>query len=180
MRSGVAQATQAGSDVSAAGGQLFNQAMGAYGPLGNAIRPIEQSGVSPQQLANLQTGAQQESGGALSGIQGGADLQAMRSRNAGGFGMALDEAARQKMRQDTASNLGIQQYALGRQMQGLQLGADLYGTQLSNAMKAYGLIPEDVQAAAEANRTGWFQNMTGLIGALGGAAGGAGALGVKV
>jgi hypothetical protein len=169
MRSAVAQAQQAGQQAGQTGNQLMGQAGVTGQTLTSALTPIMQSGMTPQQMNNMLVAGQQESGGALSGIQGAADLQSMRARNAGGFGMSLDEAARDKMRQDAASGLGVQNLALQRQMQGLQLGEGLYGTQLGNAMKAYGLIPEDVDAAARANQTGWFQNMTGLIGALRGA-----------
>jgi hypothetical protein len=166
MRAAQAQAQSAGQQAGATGQQLMGQAGQISQPLTSQLTQQMQAGLTPQQLNNLQVGAQQESGGALSGVQGAADLQSMRARNAGGFGMSLDEAARQKMRQDAQSNLNIQQYGLGRQMQAEQLGEKLYGTQLDAAMRAYGLQGEDIRNEIAAGQTGWFQNMTGLIGAL--------------
>ena len=166
MRSAVAQAQQAGQQAGQTGGQLMGQAgetlSGVMGPLAG----IEQQGMTPEEMNRALVAGQQEAGGAMSGVQGQANLMAARARNAGAQTMALDEAARQKMRQGSQTALNIQQMALNRQMQGLGLGADIYGRQLGGAMEAYGLIPRDIAAAAEANKTGWVQDVTGMIGAL--------------
>jgi hypothetical protein len=122
--------------------------------------------MTPQEMNNALVAAQQESGGAESGIVGQANLMAARARNPGAQTAALDEAARQKLRQDSQTALNIRQMALNRQMQGLGLGADIYGTQLRGAMQAYGLVPQDVEAAARANQTGWLQNTIGFMEAL--------------
>lgn len=166
MRSAVAQAQQAGQTAGQTGGQVLGQAGETLSEMTGPLQSIMQRGMTPQELNNALVAGQQESGGALSGIQGQANLMAARSRNAGAQTAALDEAARQKMRQDTQTALNVQNMALNRQMQGLGLGADIYGTQLKGAMQAYGLVPQDIEAAARANQTGWVQDVTGILGAL--------------
>lgn len=173
MRSAVAQATQGGQTAAQTGGQLMGAAGETLGGVMGPLQGIMRSGMTPQELNNALVAGQQESGGAESGIVGQANLMAARSRNAGAQTAALDEAARQKMRQDTQTALNVRNMALQRQMQGLGLGADIYGTQLRGAMQAYGLVPQDVEAAARAGQTGWFQNLTDFMraGAQGTAAG---------
>ena len=43
-------------------------------------------------------------------------------------------------------------------------------------LKAMGLVPEDITAAAKADSTGWVQNLTGIMDALGNMAKGAGSV----
>jgi hypothetical protein len=52
---------------------------------------------------------------------------------------------------------------------GLQGLSSLYGTNTSSMLSALGLGNNSVNAGVNAGNSGWFQNMTGLIGALRGA-----------
>lgn len=180
MRSGVAQATTAGNQAGATGNQLMGQAGQIGAPLTSALTGQIQQGMTPQQMNQALVSGAQAEGGVSSGVTGMADLEAARSRNAGANTMALDAAARTKGQQLSENALGVSQMALNRQMQAERMGSELYGTQLGAAMHAYGLIPQDVDAAARANQTGWLQNMNQTIAALGGGAQGAGALGLKI
>lgn len=166
MRSAVGLAQQGAQQAGQVGQQLQGQAGQTLQGVMDPLSGIERSGMTPQEMSNMLVAGQQETGGALSGVQGQANLQAARSRNVGGYGMALDEAARQKMRQDTQTALNIQNMALQRQMQGLGLGADIYGRQLGASMQAMGLIPQNVEAMARANQTGWVQNLFGQQGII--------------
>lgn len=109
-------------------------------------------------------------GGAASGIAGQAGLQAARSRNVGAATGALDEAAREKMR--TSAGVGLDVATKNAMVQQQQrqsaLGQleNLYGTDVGAQLKAQSLVPEDIDAWARANQTGWVQNVDQTIAAL--------------
>lgn len=64
-------------------------------------------GYSPGDLAALETGSSQAVGGSTAGAVGQGNLTAARTRNAGGFGAALDESAREGGRQLSENTLRI-------------------------------------------------------------------------
>lgn len=137
-------------------------------------------GFDPTQINELLTAAEAGAGGAAGSITGQAGLEAARTRNASGFTKSLDEAARDKDKALAASSEGI----AGQDVMGAkelnQEGAaglqGLYGTNVNAQLKAMGQQNEDVNTAIEAGKSGWLQNMTGVIGALGSAAQGAGSV----
>lgn len=120
-------------------------------------------------------------GGAASGIAGEAGLQAARSRNVGGTAGILDEAARDKMR--TSAGVGLDVATKNAMLQQQQRSSALkqlesmYGTDVSASLKAQELVPQDIDAWAKANQTGWLQNVDQTIGALGSLGTGVGAAG---
>jgi hypothetical protein len=128
------------------------------------------TGFDPTTLNNMRVGSAQALGGATSGITGEANLEAARTRNAGGFAAALDEAARQRMRQASSNELGIQtnnaNLANEKQMQAQKELAGLYGTDTSNQLKSMGLANEDLNTELGADKTGWVQNVEGGINSL--------------
>jgi hypothetical protein len=71
------------------------------------------------------------------------------------------------------------QTKLKQQQAGLQGLQGLYGTDVGAQLKAQGLVPEDINAWANANNTGWMQNVDQTISALGSLGTGAGAVGLK-
>lgn len=109
-------------------------------------------------------------GGATSGITGQANLQAARTRNSGGFGSALDAAARSRQQAAAGQSEQIagqnatlknsQQQAAASGLQGL------YGTDSGNALKALGLQGDAINAETTAGSQGWLQNTTGLISSI--------------
>ena len=118
-------------------------------------------------------------GGVNAGLTGEAKLASARTRNAGGFAPALDEAARIKSRQLGTNALNVenedarlaqekQQFAQ-KQLQGL------YGLDTTNQLKAMGLSDEAIAEELKAGQTGWQQNAMGWIQAIkpGGKVGGA-------
>jgi len=131
-------------------------------------------GFTPVQKNNMLVASQQAVGGANSGITGQANLAAARTRNAGGFARALDEAARQKGRQLSSNALGVQnedaRVALQRQQDAQHQLAGLYGTDTSAALKSMGLSDEALNTALQAGKSGWLQNTEGVIDTLTGAA----------
>jgi hypothetical protein len=74
-------------------------------------------GYSPQQLAYMNTASQQSLGGSTAGITGEANLEAARTRNAGGFQGVAGSAARASQRQLSQNALGIQKSQADVQLQ---------------------------------------------------------------
>jgi hypothetical protein len=140
-------------------------------------------GYTPEDLNNQLVASEQGAGGANAGIVGEASSRLARTRNSAGFSNVLDEAARDKTRQLSENALNIQNKSseLGQKKQMVAQGelSKLYGTDVNANLEAQGLSTKDIQTEVEAGKSGWFQNMTGLITALGGAAQGAGAMGAK-
>lgn len=125
------------------------------------------SGFTPEQVNNMMVIGAQPIGGVNSGIMGEAELGAARTRNAGGFTNALDEAARIKGRQlsDNAlqvatrnADVGLQkQQEARRQLEGM------YGVDTSNMLKAMGMSNDALQTQLAAGRQGWLQNTLNTI-----------------
>jgi hypothetical protein len=132
------------------------------------------TGFTPVQKNNMLVASQEGVGGASSGIVGQGNLAAARTRNAGGFARALDEAARQKGRQLSTNAVGIQnedaRVALQRQQDAQRQLAGLYGTNTSDQLKAMGLSDEALRTELDAGKSGWQQNAMNWINTLGGAA----------
>jgi hypothetical protein len=120
--------------------QLYGQGQG----VGSFITPqleseaVNPEGYTPQQLAYMNTAGQQSVGGSTSGITGTANLEAARTRNAGGFQGAIGSGSR-------AASKNLSQLALQTQMgqaqlqqqqkqQALQALQSLYGTDISDSL----------------------------------------------
>jgi hypothetical protein len=120
-------------------------------------------GFTPEQVNAQLVAGEQGLGGATSGLAGEAGLRAVRSRNVGSTAGTLDELAREKMR--TSSGIGLsvanRQAELQQQQreQALKQLQGLYGTDVEAGLKAQGLVPEDINAWANANKTGWLQDV---------------------
>lgn len=127
-------------------------------------------GNTPEQTNELLTYAGAGTGGTLGSVTGQANLEAARTRNASGFTKALDEAARDKAKANAGMSEGIAaQDVLGAKklnQEGAEGMAGLYGTDVSGQLKAMGLENEDIGTEIEAGKSGWLQNMTGVMKAL--------------
>lgn len=176
MRSAVAQAKNAyntSADTASQAQQNAGQVRGSLVP-GLEREAENPTGYTPEEMNNMLVAGEQGLGGAASGLKEEADLGVARSRNTAGYSNALDEAAREKMRTSSANALGVQNESAKlaqekQQKARAQLG-QIYGMDVDEMMKAQGLLPEDVNAEVNANKSGWFQNMTGMINSLSGAA----------
>lgn len=137
-------------------------------------------GFTPEQTNAMLVKGAEGAGGAASGIAGEAGLRAARSRNTGALSGVLDEAAREKMRTSAGVGLDVAtKNAMLQQQQreqALKQLQGLYGTDVEAGLKAQGLVPEDINAWANANKTGWVQNVDDTIASLGQGAAGAGKL----
>lgn len=138
-------------------------------------------GLTPEQRNTATVSGAEAIGGVNSGVKGEANLASSRTRNAGGFAPALDEAARIKSRAlatntqditnlDTSLANKKQQFAQG------ELGG-LYGNLNADQLKAMGISDEDLNTMIKAGQTGWQQNAMGWLNAFkpsGGGGGGGG------
>lgn len=137
------------------------------------------TGYAPTDLNNMLVSGAESVGGTGAATSGAARLGALRTRNAGGFAPALDEAARQRAQIGSANALGVQnanadlkQQQQARAQQEL-LG--LYGTQTHNALADMGLANQDLSTELAGGRQGWLQNTEGVIDTLGNLGKGVGA-----
>lgn len=144
---------------------------------GEATNP---QGYSPKDVSAMNTASQQSIGGSTAGAVGEGNLAAARTRNAGAFAPALDEAARSGTRQLSENALGIQQKNADLKQKQQQAGiaglGGLYGQNSDELLKALGLGNEATNTAIKSGQSGWFQNMLAAINALkpGGGGGGVG------
>lgn len=120
--------------------QLYNQGQG----VGSFITPqleseaVNPEGYTPQQLAYMNTAGQQSEGGSTAGITGQANLQAARTRNAGGFQGAIGSGSRAATK--NLSQLALQTQTAQAQLQqqqkqqALKALQQLYGTDISDSL----------------------------------------------
>lgn len=121
------------------------------------------TGFMPQDVNAMLVGGEQGAGGAASSLAGEAGLAAARSRNTGALAGTLAEIARTKGRQLSQNALDVQAMnAREKQRQrseGLRGLEGIYGTDVGAQLKEQGLVPEDIHAMLEANKTGWGKNL---------------------
>ena len=151
------------------------------------VPTFSQEATNPQgfgktDLAAMNTAAQQSEGGALGSAVGQAGTLAAANRNSGSFAPALDEASRSAGRNLSNISVGIQgenaKLKQAQQQEGIQGLSGLQGEQNSDVLSSLGLENQSTNSLVNAGNSGWFQNMTGLIGALGKGASGAADLGL--
>jgi hypothetical protein len=143
--------------------QLYNQGQGVSSFLTPQLEQEATSpqGYTPQQLAYMNTASQQSEGASTAGITGQANLQAARTRNAGGFQGAIGSGSRtaQKNLSQTALGIQTQQAQLQQQQrqQALQQLQSLYGTDIGTSL---GYLNSSTEALADENKS--HPNQEGL------------------
>ena len=132
------------------------------------------TGFTPMQKNDMLVSGAEAIGGVNSGVKGLANLETARTRTAGGFSPALDEAARIKSRAlgTNALNVSGEDARLAQEKQRFAQGelGNLYGGLNADQLKAMGLSDEAINTAINAGKTGWLQNTEGVIDTLTGAA----------
>jgi hypothetical protein len=127
-------------------------------------------GYSPTDLASMETAVRQNAGGAVAGAVSEGNLEAARTGNAGGFATALDDSVRDAMKGENAGSLAIQQSNADLKEKKRQAGIEglsgLYGTTDKDVLASLGVQNQSTQALTEAGKSGWFQNMMGMINAF--------------
>ena len=112
-------------------------------------------GYTPQQLAYMNTASQQSLGGSVAGATGEANLQAARTRNAGGYQGAIGSATRSAQRQLSTNALKVQQDQANLQQQqreqALKALQSLYGV---NSTAALGYLNSSNNALGDEARAG--------------------------
>ena len=186
MRAAQSQAANAASAAGTQAGQYESSAQAQQANLMPFLtkRLNAEHAYSPDQLNELLTAAGAGAGGATAGLTGQAELEAARTGNSAASTAALDAMARSRQQAGASQSEGVaaQDVEGARQNQQAAAGqlGSLYGVNTDAALKAMGIQNQDINTEIEAGKSGWLQNMTGMISALGNAASGAGALGFKI
>lgn len=165
--------------------------------IGATLTPqLESEAANPQgygdsAVAKMNTGIQQGTGGAIAGAVGEDGLDAERTGNRGAMQGALDESAREGMRtnSDAALKIGQADADLKAKQQQAALSGlgQLYDQNSSDELNALNAENgstnagnSSINAELASGQSGWFQNMTGFMNALGNDGMAAAKLGVKV
>lgn len=132
-------------------------------------------GFTQQQMGAQLGAAEAGAGGATSGLNTEANLASARNRNSGGFSGALDQAARTQGKTVAGASEGIAANNANLQQQQQQDAAKgLAGEQgmdQNSQLKALGLVPEDLNAQSNLNKTsGWASQLAPIIGDASGVA----------
>jgi hypothetical protein len=173
FKTGAANAAT-GQNISSQAGQDASSLYGTLFPTYSA----EAAGLPTAGTTAENTAVQQSVGGSTAGAVGQGNLEAARTRNAGAFQPSEDEAVRSGQRDLSDSALAVKANEVDQGQKGL---SNLYGMneaeQLGGLNASNQAVGEETGAAnAESNaaNSGWFQNFSGLLGALNGAGKGSG------
>lgn len=166
------------SNAGTAGGVGAGYGTAASGISGSIIPTLTRqaqgqgTGLTPEQKNQMLVSGAEAVGGVNAGLKGAADLATARTRNAGGFSAALDEAARQKGRQMATVGQNVQNLSTNiaqqQQQNALKELQGLYGTDVSGQLQAMGLQNQAENTALNAGNTGWLQNTLNTVKTLGG------------
>ena len=128
------------------------------------------TGFQPGDLNAMLVGGEEGAGGATGSLKSDAALTAARTHNTGSLSALTDELERGKVRQLSENALNVQGQNAALKEKQRQAGISglegLYGTDVNAGLKAQGLVPEDINAWANANKTGWLQNTLDTINTL--------------
>jgi hypothetical protein len=168
------QAAAAEQQANATAGQLTSAGQGVAGTLVPQLerQSVNPPGASPADIATMESRAAQAGAGAAGGARGMLALRAMRMRNPAGVGgdiAASTEAASRatgKGLQDIlAQNASLKEKQRAQAQE--QLGG-IYNTDVSGALRAMALEPEDINAEANSEKVGKFQNVMTVLDYLSG------------
>lgn len=121
-------------DAQARSKSLYDQSQGDYNFLDPTLKKeaTDPQGYTPQQQAYMRTASEQSLGGGVGATTGQANLEAARTKNAGGFQAAVGTANRGAQRQLSQNALGIEKgqadLQQAQKQQALQSLQSLYGT----------------------------------------------------
>lgn len=169
MRSAVNQAGAAYGGAKAGAGMFGNLGAQAYGSVFPFLNQelTAQHTLTPQQEGELMTATAGGAGGAESSIAGQAARRAAFTHNAAAQTGVEDTAARMREQALAKGGEGVAGQDVNLTEQYRQNAArglsGLYGVDTSAMLKSMGLEPEDIGAATQANKTGWFQNTTDMM-----------------
>ncbi len=148
----------------------------AQGELATVTPALQQEISNPQGfgvpgVTALNTSIGQATGGATAGAEGAGNLEAARTRNAGGFAPAIEESARAGGRTgaDNALKVTMANEAAKQSQKQSGLGAlqQLYGTNTGATLGSLGLSNQSLTNASQAYKSPWDTFLTSLTGSLG-------------
>ena len=117
----------------------------------------------PSQINEMLTAAGASTGGTTGALESAMQRQAATTGNAAGATKGLQELARDRMKAAAGVSEGVAgQDVMGAkqlQQQGAAGMEGLYGTNTKGMLEAMGQESADINAATEASKTGWLQNV---------------------
>ena len=161
-------ADQAEATANATAGNLGTQASGELGQLNPFLSREMHSehGFDPNQMNEMLTAAGVGTGAAAGTAESALQRQAATTGNASGDTKGLQEMERERMKAGAGLSEGIaSQDVLGAkqlQQQGAQGMQGLYGENLKGQLDAMGQVSGDINAAVNANKTGYLQQQEDL------------------
>jgi hypothetical protein len=157
------EATSAEGTASTTAGNLGSQAASEAGQLNPfAYREMHaEHEFDPNQTNELLTAAGAGAGAATGAEQADLTRQAATTGNASAVSKGLDDAAMSRMKSAAGASEGVAaQDVMGAKQlnqQGANLEAGLYGTNVKGQLDAMGQEASDINAATNANNSGWMQ-----------------------
>ena len=158
-------AAKTAAGVGANLGQVAGQERAAVQPFYQREMTAEHA-YDPTQLNELLTSAGAGVGAGVGATETAMERQAAATGNAGAATKSLQEMARDRMK----ANAGVSEKVAGEDVLGAQQlrqsGAagmsGLYGENLKGQLAAMGQESSDINAATQANQTGWMQQAEGV------------------
>lgn len=171
MGRGNETADSAAKAASANSGTFMSNAQSLYGNVAPMLtsQAANPQGFNPADEAAMETGALQEAGGTQAAAVGQGNLEAARTRNAGGFGQAVSDASRgagenlsRGLLGVRTANASLKQHQKDTALSGLE---GLYGTNVSGSNSSLGNVAPLVNADTNAENASWnaFNNITGAL-----------------
>ena len=158
-------AAKTAGEVGANLGQVSGQERSVVQPFYQREMTAEHA-YDPTQLNELLTAAGAGTGAATGAAATGLERQAATTGNASAATKSLQELARDRMKANAGVSEGVAaQDVLGAQQlrqQGAAGEAGLYGENLKGQLAAMGQQATDINAATQANQTGWLQQAEGI------------------
>jgi len=164
LRAEEGEANAAAKTAADTGANLGSVAAGERG----VLQPFAQREMSaehlfdPSQIGELLTHAGLGAGAEAGKLESAMQRQAATTGNAAGATKGLQELARDRMKDASATSTGVAaQDVMGAQQlrqQGAGLMSGLYGENLKGQLDAMGQVSGDINAATNASKTGWLQN----------------------
>ena len=169
LRKEEGEANAAANTAADVGANLGSVAAGERG----VLQPFAQREMSaehffdPSQIGELLTHAGLGAGAESGKLESAMQRQAATTGNAAGATKGLQELARDRMKDASATSTGVAaQDVMGAKQlnqQGANLMSGLYGENLKGQLGAMGQEAGDINAGINASQHGWLQNTEGVI-----------------
>lgn len=126
-----------------------------------------QHGLTPEQLNETLTYAGAGTGGATGALKSNAEMEAARTHNSAALPGLEDSLARSAQQTMAKTSEGVANQDVQAAKQENAMGAEglsnLFGVNTDAALKSMQVQNQDINTEVEAGKSGWFQNLTGLI-----------------